>query len=151
MKKLPHGIISIILAGIAIFIGTIALFYENYRLALVYILCLVSGFFIISYSYCTKCQGRTKCAHVVFGKITKLFPVRKQSNYSFLDYLGVVIPILFIVVFPQMYLLKNIWMFIAFWILLIVAILEINRFVCIVCTNSKCLLCKNECIKNKID
>jgi len=146
MKNLPHGIISIILAGLAIFIGIVAVFMDNMILALLYLAANILGFLIIVYSYCTKCAGRTKCAHVVLGKITKLLPHREQSKYSFFDYAGVVVPFILIVAFPQFYLIKHLWMLIAFWLLLLVAVLEINKYVCTMCVNSKCLLCKNKCL-----
>jgi hypothetical protein len=146
MKNLPHGIISIILAGLAIFVGIIAVFEDSIILAMLYLAANILGFLIIVYSYCTKCAGRAKCAHVILGKITKLLPHREQSKYSFFDYAGVVVPFILIVAFPQFYLIKHFWMLIGFWLFLLVAILEINKYVCITCVNSKCLLCKNKCL-----
>jgi len=145
MKNLPHGIISLTLAGIAIFLGIVAVFADNIFFGVIYLAVNILGFLIIVYSYCTKCAGRKKCGHVILGKITKFLPSREQSNYTLFDYAGVVVPFLFIVVFPQFYLIKHIWMLIVFWVLMLIAVLEINKYVCTACVNSKCLMCKNKC------
>jgi len=146
MKNLPHGIISLIFAGIAIFMGIVAVFADNMLVAILYVIANLLGFLIIVYSFCTKCAGRTKCGHIILGKITKFLPSREQSNYTFFDYAGVVVPFLFIVVFPQFYLIKHIWMLVLFWILMLIAVVEINKYVCTACVNSKCPMCKNKCL-----
>lgn len=146
MKNLPHGIISIILAGIAIFIGFLAVFDANQSIALIFLLTIVIGFIIIAYSYCSKCASRDNCAHVIIGKITKLLPGRRQTNYTFWDYAGVIVPFVLILIVPQIYLIKHLWMLISFWVLLVIAGLEVNIFVCTMCSNSKCSMCKNKCL-----
>jgi hypothetical protein len=151
MKNLPHGIISIILAGIAMFIGFLAIYNTNQQMAFIFLIILILGFTIIAYSYCSKCALRNNCAHVVVGKITNLLPQRKQTNYTFWDFIGVIVPFFLILAIPQIYLIKNIWMLVTFWGLFLLAYLEINKFVCTKCLNSKCPMCKNRCIKNEIN
>jgi hypothetical protein len=150
MKNLPHGIISIILAGIAMLIGFLAIYNLNRQMAFAFLLVLVLGFVIIAYSYCSKCSSRNNCAHIIVGKITKLLPKREQSNYTFGDFAGVIVPFFLILGIPQIYLIKHIWMLLSFWGLFIIAYLEINKFVCTACQNSRCPMCKNKCIAKEI-
>lgn len=146
MKHKKHGIISIVIVFLAFVIGITAIFLERPDLAFLYILIILAGFLIIMYSYCTKCEGRFNCGHVIIGKIAQWLPVRKNGSYTKLDYIGVILPFLIVLVFPQIWLWKIKWMFFAFWILLIIAVLEINKYVCTKCVNVKCVMCKNKCI-----
>ncbi len=150
MKYNKHGIISIVVAFLAFVLAIAAISYNRSILAFIYILIILSGFVIIIYSYCTKCEGRFSCGHVVIGKIAQWLPHRVNSSYTNLDYMGVIIPFLIILIFPQIWLWKIKWMFVLFWILLIVAVFEIKKFVCTRCVNTKCVLCKNNCIRKVI-
>jgi hypothetical protein len=146
MKYNKHGIISIVIAFLAFALAIVAISFNRFDLAFVYILIILTGFLIIMYSYCTKCEGRFSCGHVIIGKIAQWLPCRKNSPYTNLDYLGVILPFLIIVILPQIWLWKIKWMFVSFWILLIVAALEINKYVCNRCVNTKCVMCKNKCM-----
>ena len=150
MKNFPHGIVSLFLTSVALLTGIVAISTENLIFGTGYVAILIAGFLIVTYSYCTKCPSRFKCGHVIFGKIAQRIPNRKKANYSNLDYLGVILPLLFIMLIPQLWLWKTTWMFVSFWILMAVSVLEINRFVCLKCSNSKCMLCRNECVKKMI-
>ncbi len=150
MKNLPHGIISLFFTAAALLLGIFAISAGNLIYGIVYVVILITGFLVVIYSYCTKCSGRFNCGHVIFGKIAQRMPKRKSSSYSNLDFLGVMIPLILMMVIPQFWLWKTTWMFAAFWILMIVSVLEINRYVCSRCANSKCLLCRNECVKKMI-
>ena len=150
MKNFPHGIVSLLLTSVALLLGIVAISSVNIIPGFTYITILITGFLVVIYSYCTKCPGRFKCGHVIFGKIAQRMPRRKNTNYSNLDYLGVILPLLFMMVVPQFWLWKTTWMFITFWILMAVSVLEIYLFVCSGCTNSKCLFCRNECVKKVI-
>ena len=106
------------------------------------------SFLIVIYSYCTKCKCHEKnCAHLIVGPIAKFMPKREMNKYTIMDYIGVFIPILLIILIPQYWLFKSIILLFLFWILLIVAFIEIIGFVCKTCGNDNCLLCRN---KNKI-
>jgi hypothetical protein len=141
-KNNKHGIISMIIFFAAIVLGISAIFKESAYMGIGYISFLPLGFVIIIYSYCTKCAGRFHCGHIIIGRIAQQFPKRKQRAYSKSDYAGVIIPLLTMMLFPQIFLWKTTWMFISFWFLSIVAVLEINKFVCSKCQNSQCAMCK---------
>jgi hypothetical protein len=150
MKTSAHGITSLLFVFLAIVTGFYAIFVASKLLALAYVLFIPPAFLIILYSYCAKCVTRDKCAHIFPGRLVRLFPNRKQDAYTFSDYTGVIIPLLAILVFPQYWLWKYKWLLIVFWFLLLIAVLEINRFVCTRCLNSACVLCKNEECRNRL-
>ncbi|MBN1185230.1 MAG: hypothetical protein JXB49_23295 [Bacteroidales bacterium] len=148
MKKLPHGLISLTLAFLSISGGFYAIFIVNNLLAILYSIIMLLGFMVIIYSYCTKCPGRFTCGHIILGKLAALFPKRDEEAYSKWDYLGVIISFLLIIAIPQFYLWKIKWLFISFWTLLILAVMEINKHVCTKCLNNNCALCKNKHFQN---
>ncbi len=145
MKEKIHGIISLF-----IFSGTTILSYISINkfsttFALLYLLIVNFSFFIIVYSYCTKCKcHKNNCMHIIPGLITKILPKRKTGKYLLRDYAGVFIPFVLIISIPQYWLIKNMLLFILYWLLFIIAIVEINRIICKKCENYYCLLCKNK-------
>jgi hypothetical protein len=142
-KKInKHGIISMILFFAAITLGIIAMSSESILCTIFYLVFLLIGFISVIFSYCTKCAGRFHCGHIIIGKIAQRFPRRKQTQYTKWDYIGVIIPLLIILLFPQPFLFKIKWMFIFFWILTIIAVFQIKLFVCTKCKNSQCFSCK---------
>ena len=141
MKNLKHGIISIILAGISFVIAFLSIIQLSNVAAFIYLALILLGFISIIYSYCTKCEGRFNCAHVFIGKIAQVFPKRKDKGYSTFDYIGLLVPLVLIIGFPQYWLWKTPELLIPFWILFIVSGLEIKKYVCVKCLNTKCVLC----------
>ena len=144
MKKINHGIISLILAAISIGTGLYVIITVSLTYAIIYIAGTFLLFDLVIYAYCTKCPSRNCCGHILPGKLTKYFPKRKDGPYTFLDYMGVIIPIIFIFIFPQFWLWKNYFLFVVFWLSLLVAVFEINKFVCPPCLNTKCAFCRNK-------
>jgi hypothetical protein len=146
LKVNKHGIISMTIFFAAILLGTIAILKISKSMAIGYIIFLMLGFISVIYSYCTKCAGRFNCGHIIIGRIAQRFPKREQSKYTGWDYMGVIIPLLLILLAPQLFLWKTKWMFISFWILSLIAVWEISRYVCTKCPNDQCKLCKNKCL-----
>lgn len=144
-----HGIFSIILAGISIILGAYSVISASLVIGLLYSLLTIMFFLLIVYSYCCKCSCRKySCGHVILGKIAECLPNRKQEKYSNVDILGVIISLVFIIGFPQYWLLKQIIIFTIFWGLLIVSGIEISMFVCATCKNERCSLCRGCKVNN---
>ena len=145
-----HGIFSVILAGIALTIGVVAITRTNIPMGVFDLILILAMFLIIIYSYCCKCPCREdRCGHVIFGKITKMLPRRNQGKYLLTDILSVAGALMIIITFPQFWLFKHRVLFISFWTLLIIAGVEIRFYVCTSCKNNQCTLCKNGGFKNK--
>lgn len=137
-----HGIISIILildaTGVAIYsIGQTSLL-----VAIIYSLLFFVFIIIVSIIYCRKCLCRENCNHLFIGWISKKLVKPKKSDYTANDILfGVIIPILPVILIPQFFLIDKFTHFILFWLFYAIAGLEINKFVCRGCKNTKCLMC----------
>lgn len=118
--------------------------------AVLYIAIILIFTSLIIYSFCAKCDCRLEsCSHVFPGKMTKLFPDRKQTKYSNLDRFITSLSLVFILIFPQLWLWKIKFLFILFWVLFLAAVAEILLFVCKNCNNQKCpVWVKGNCSKN---
>jgi hypothetical protein len=138
IKKNTHGVISLVIAGIAIIIAFISIFLNSVSIAILYLIVLMIASFAVSYFYCLKCTARTNCAHVLPGKLTNLFASPKSKNYNFLDYFVTVTALLLIAGIPQYWLIKRMELFFIFWGLLGVAFVEVRSYVCTRCNNSLC-------------
>lgn len=139
MTRSHHGILSLFLLLMAIVIGALSIFKSSVLLTIAYLGASMILFTIVIYSYCSKCPCRLhSCAHILPGKLTKFLPSRKVGQYITLDFLGVIIPLVIIFAFPQLWLIKNLGLLIVFWALVIVALVEIRFSVCKGCGNQYC-------------
>ena len=140
MNNRFHGVSSLSLIFLSILIGLLAILGESFLMGLVYIAAILISIPIVIYSYCSKCICRLdSCGHIFPGKLSKWLPSRKQSNYTFWDILGVILPLIVLFVFPQFWLWKTKILLFVFWVLFIIAFAEIKLFVCKECKNEKCL------------
>jgi hypothetical protein len=140
MNRQTHGILSLLIMVAAVLTGTFAITQSSSVIwaALYLVGTLLSGLVII-YSFCTKCPCRnTSCGHVIPGKLTRLFPRRHGGRYAYSDMAGVTVPLVFLIVFPQYWLLSNPPLFILFAALCLIAAADIQFFVCKGCTNHFC-------------
>lgn len=134
-----HGVWSLVLVFVAIAIGAISIAQSSKFTALMYIGLSLVSLIIVIYSFCSKCPCRQHaCGHVLPGKLTELLPVRSQGPYSKGDYVGVLFPLLFIIVFPQFWLVGQLQLMVTFWALLLIAVIEITLKVCKGCGNRSC-------------
>lgn len=139
MNRQIHGILSLLIMTAAAIIAILAIVQSSVFWAIVYIVGLLLSGFIIIFSFCTKCPCRdTECGHVIPGKLIKFFPRRDLGPYSVQDKLGVVVPLVFLVMFPQYWLLANTTYFVIFAVFCLIAAADIQLFVCKGCTNSCC-------------
>jgi hypothetical protein len=150
MQNNTHGVISIFLIFMAIAVALGAVLPKSPGMGLMY-LCVVGVCFInIVISYCAKCPCRDKdCLHVIPGKVAKILPKRKEGPYSFADILSTLISIGAILMIPHLWLVYNIPSLVLFWLLIIVAGLEIVILVCPDCSNGYCFLCPRRNKPNK--
>jgi hypothetical protein len=147
MQTNSHGIISLCLIFVAIAVALGAIVLKSPLLALIYLAVCAVCFLNILYSYCAKCPCRSKnCSHEILGGLTKFLPKRKEGPYSFVDILSTLISIGAILIIPHLWLVYNIPSLVLFWLLIIVAGLEIVFLVCPDCSNKYCFLCPG---KNK--
>ena len=141
MKKF-NGITSLIFFAVSMLIGLYILWGNNINLAILYAILLLAAAVVIPFIYCTKCPCRkTSCAHVIPGLITRFMKDRDSESYTVFDWTVVMIFMGLLIVLPQFWLYENILLFSVFWILSIIAGVQILFFVCKTCDNKKCILC----------
>ncbi len=141
MTRKQHGVLSLIWLIIAIGIGAFSIFQSSAPLTITYLGANAVLFMVVVYSYCSKCPCRLhSCGHIMPGKLTILLPGRKEEKYNLLDFLGVTIPLLIIIIFPQFWLVKHSLFLVFFWVLIIITLIEIRLSVCKECDNNYCPL-----------
>ena len=152
MKNRCHGVFSLILFGAAAGMALVVLWMKSPAAGLIYAVLATLSVGVILYAYCAKCDIRDDaCRHVIPGKITSMLPVRKPGRYTFFDYCGVVLPMVFILGFPQWWLRDHTNLWIIFWLLVVLGLVEILIFVCRGCGNRHCPMCTLRNGQVKID
>lgn len=147
--KVP-GLLSITLVFIALGIMDYQLFSISLAIGLIYALCIPVAFAFTLFNYCRKCPHVTQksCRHVILGLIVaRLFKPLAPSKYTLKEIFTALIPLMLLVIFPQYQLFLNISLFIAFWILMLIAVIIVRMEVCKKCENINCTFCpgKNNC------
>jgi hypothetical protein len=144
--KLP-GILSLVLAGIALLIADFRLFTVSWILGLAYAVGLPLLFIVVFYGYCRKCPhvGDRSCRHVLPGWIvSKLFKAEAPAPYTRGEALLGALPLLAMFLFPQYWLIQNLILFMAFWIATLLTVISIRLAVCPGCQNTFCFFCPNK-------
>jgi hypothetical protein len=146
MNRQIHGILSLLILAAAVITATVAILQTSVIWALLYIIGIFLSCLVVVYSFCTKCPCRnTSCGHVIPGKLTRFFPPRQEGPYTFGDRTGVVVPVVFMIVFPQYWLLSQPTYFYLFAGLCLVAAADIQFFVCKGCSNRNCPFFQDGC------
>lgn len=139
MKRHVHGVISLLFVAGAMATALVNVWRASIFLGLAYLLLLAGSVGIILFSYCAKCPCRLQgCGHMIPGWLTRFLPARVQGPYGVIDYLGVIIPLVFLVALPQPWLRPNLPAMILFWALMAAGIIEILLYVCKGCSNDCC-------------
>jgi hypothetical protein len=148
MNRQIHGILSLLILAAAVITATVAILQTSVIWAVLYIIGIFLSCLVLIYSFCTKCPCRkTGCGHVIPGKLTRFFPPREEGPYTFWDRTGVVVPIVFMIVFPQYWLLSHPTFFYLFVGLCLIAAADIQFFVCKGCNNRFCPFFQDGCGK----
>lgn len=139
MNRHIHGILSLLFLAAAAITATLAILASSVVFAALYVVGLLLSCLVLVYSVCMKCPCRnTDCGHIIPGKLTHYFPQREQGPYTFKDKTGIVVPLVFFIVFPQYWLLTQptyMYVFVAFCL---IAAADLQFFVCRGCTNCFC-------------
>ncbi len=138
-----HGYISISIFLIALGIGDYTILKESVMLGVFYASVVVLGFMSISFTYCTKCTIRSNCKHFFPGLISQVVKYKNRA-YTKADIVVAIIPVVLMIVLPQYWLYRKNMYFNIFWMLVIIASIEVMFFVCKTCGNKKCAMCKNK-------
>jgi hypothetical protein len=139
MQSKRHGLISLSLIGIAIFIAAFIAATLNILLMAGFLLFSVLAFVVIIFTYCAKCACKHHCPHLIPGKIAKTIN-RLPGPYSKIELIILGIALCVLLLLPNIWLRQNINALILYWVLVILAIIEIRKYVCKPCGNINCPL-----------
>ncbi len=139
MTRQFHGVTSAGFVAIAIIIAAVAMFQASLTLGVVYLAICALGAGAIIYTYCAKCPCKANCAHVLPGKMALIFD-RQPGPYTPTEVSVLVLAGLLLVGLPQFWLWRHTGMFIAHWMLIAVALVQVRTVVCRGCDNVYCPL-----------
>lgn len=140
MRTQFYGITSLGLILIATAIAAVAMFRTSWVLGTVYLVVCATAPAAIVYAYCAKCPCRTHCGHVFPGKLAVAFPNRQTGPYTRAELAVVVLALLLLMGLPQAWLWQYTGLFVAYWVLNAVGLVQILLFVCRTCDNVYCPL-----------
>jgi hypothetical protein len=132
-----HGVTSFILMMIAMLIALVVMFMTSWLLGLIYLAVMALAPQVILRAYCAKCPCQARCAHIFPGKAAMAFS-RTPGPYTLLETGSMMIAMLLLLGLPQYWLWQYPALFITFWGLSGVAIVQIRAFVCKTCNNIYC-------------
>ncbi|MDD1677840.1 MAG: hypothetical protein LUO93_01480 [Methanomicrobiales archaeon] len=150
MNRQQHGMLSLVFLSISLLMAFISIGRSSVLLAILYICILGLSGIVLLYSFCSKCMCRdTTCGHVIPGILTRYLPRRMSGRYTRQDHLGTLFPILVGLIYPQYWLLGNLWWWSAFWIFFIAGAVDTRIQVCQGCGNRYCRLLPTTAIEGK--
>jgi hypothetical protein len=133
-----HGVMSISLVGVSIVVAALVAFQTSPLLGIAYVVgCALAPLGIV-YAFCAKCPCRTHCAHVIFGKLAVALTNRQPGPYTPAEMAVVGLGLLWLLGLPQVWLWRNLALFVVFWVLNAVAVVQIRLAVCPACDNVHC-------------
>jgi len=133
-----HGMLSLSLISVATVIAAVVMFQVSWTLGAAYLGACVVALLGIVYTYCAKCSCRAHCGHVMPGRVAMLFKRRTPGPYTKVE-LGVLgLALLLLLGLPQGWLWQRPTLFVAYWLLTAIALVEIRVVVCRVCDNRYC-------------
>ena len=131
-----HGVTSLTLVAIASLIGLIVMARSSWMWSGIYLAVIITASQIILRTYCAKCPCKAHCGHIFPGKIASAFA--KDGPYIRTDFLILGVSVLLLIGLPQFWLWHAPRMFVAYWILTGIALVQIRLVICPNCSNVYC-------------
>lgn len=139
MNRYLHGVASMLFFLAAVALGFTAIFLASPAFAAGYLFLSAVLAVVALAGFCTKCPHRgLSCVHVAPGVLAALLLPRDEGPYTMREYAGVAITILFMLLFPQYWLVARLPLFLLFWACVVAAGVEIRSSVCRGCENIYC-------------
>ncbi len=139
MKVNVHGLLSLSLAGLAVVLSIGAMWQQSWLAASAYVIILSAIALNVIKGFCAICPSRESCGHLIPGFIAKtLFPNISPRPFTKAGFMVLAAEIALIILIPQYWLFRKVEIFALYWLLFIVAGIEIFNFVCKKCLNEYC-------------
>lgn len=139
MSKQFHGVTSLGWVAVATVIAAVTMFRTSWALGVVYLGVCVAAPGAIIYIYCAKCPCKAHCAHVLPGKAA-LGIDRQPGPYTMAELTILTVALLALMGLPQFWLWRHFGLFVVYWALNAVALVQIRFVVCRTCENVYCPL-----------
>jgi hypothetical protein len=139
MSKRFHGLTSLGWVAIATVIASVAMFRTSSALGIVYLALCAAAPGVIIYAFCAKCPCKAHCAHFFPGRAAMAID-RQPGPYTRAELIVLALALLALIGLPQIWLWRYSGLFVAYWVLNAVAVVQIRRFVCRACDNLFCPL-----------
>jgi hypothetical protein len=139
MSKQFHGVTSLGFVAIATVIAAAAMFRTSWVLGVVYLVVCVAASRAIIHTYCAKCPCKARCAHVLPGKAALAID-RQPGPYTMAELTILTVALLALMGLPQLWLWRHFGLFVVYWALNAVALVQIRLVVCRTCENVYCPL-----------
>lgn len=139
MNREINGVVSLGLVALATAVAAVALFRVSRIWGLVYLAANATVPFDILYFYCAKCPCKENCAHVLPGKAAMIF-AREPGPYTALELGMITLSLLTLIGLPQIWLWRYPLIFLLYWLLIGVALVQIRLILCRTCGNVYCPL-----------
>jgi len=137
MSKQFHGVTSLGLVAVATIIAAVALFKASWLLGAVYLVMAALASSAIVYAFCAKCPSKACCGHVFPGKVAMTID-RQPGPYTGIELAVLGLALLGLIGLPQLWLWRYAGLFVAYWALNAVALVQIRTVVCRACDNRYC-------------
>ncbi|MBN1563464.1 MAG: hypothetical protein JXA10_06485 [Anaerolineae bacterium] len=134
-----HGVTSLLSVGIAVGLAAGVMFSEATALGAAYLVLGAGSMVAIVYAYCAKCPCKAHCGHIIPGIIATRIH-RTPGPYTSAEYSVLGITLALIIGLPQIWLWQHTGLFVAFWVLTGIGLVQIRAFVCRACHNGYCPL-----------
>ena len=125
--------VAAVLAGVAAFL-------TSWGFGLAYLAICVMAPAGIVVAYCAKCACQSHCAHLFPGRLAMRLPERRPGPYTPAELGTVGLALLLLLGLPQVWLWRYPLLFVVFWVLNAVALIQIRIVVCRTCENLFCPL-----------
>jgi len=133
-----HGISSLGLMLAAIVLAAVVMFQISCSLGTVYCLVSAAALLAILYAYCAKCPSGMDCGHFFPGRVAKVFKRQASGPYTAVELAVTGFSLLLLIGLPQVWLWRHTGPFVAFWVMIGTALIQIRTTVCRRCNNIHC-------------
>lgn len=134
-----HGLTSMVLFTIAVFIAMAAIARYSWPAVAGFVAVNIVSTLGIAFFYCARCTCRRHhCSHVLIGKVADWLPARRQAPYAVTDYLGMFLSAGIVFLYPLPWLWRQPAYLAAFLLIGLLATTEILLAVCPSCRNTNC-------------